>query len=114
MDEHLDEESGTMILHIAQFTWKPEVTQANVDAVTAALNDMAAKIPQITSYQAATNLRVRPSVSDFACAAIVANADDLAAYLDHPLHKAVYDEFLGWMIAERSAAQLLITSGSFS
>lgn len=103
-----------MILHIAQFTWKPEVTQADVDAVTVALKEMAAKIPQISSYQAAANLRVRPSVSDFACAAIVANADDLAVYLDHPLHKAVYDEYLARMIAERSAAQLPIESGSFA
>lgn len=103
-----------MILHIAQFTWKPEVTQADIDAVTVALREMAAKIPQITSYQAAQNLRVRPSVSDFGCAAIVENAEDLAAYLDHPLHIAVYDEYLGRMIAERSAAQLPIESGSFA
>jgi len=103
-----------MILHIAQFVWKADVSPSDVDAVTVALKDMAAKIPEISSYQAGVNLRVRPSASDFACAAIVANADDLTTYLDHPLHKAVYDEYLGRMIAERTAAQLTIDSGSFA
>jgi hypothetical protein len=111
---HLDEESTTMILHIAQFTWKPEVTAADVDALTAALEEMAAQIPQLLSYRAAPNLRVRPSATDYACAGIVADADDLAAYLDHPLHKAVYEQHLGRMVAERTAAQLPIASGSFA
>ena len=102
-----------MILHIAQFVWKPEVTEADVEAVRAALLQMAAQIPQITSYQAAPNLRIRPSDTDFACAAIVADEDDLITYLDHPLHKAVYADFLGPMIAQRSAAQLPIQTGSF-
>jgi hypothetical protein len=110
----LDEESRAMILHIAQFTWKPEVTDADVEALTSALMEMAAQIPEIRSYRAAPNLRVRPSATDYACAAIVESADDLAAYLDHPLHKAVYDRHLGRMVAERTAAQLPIESGSLA
>ncbi len=46
-------------------------------------------------------------------AAILDDAAGLDAYLDHPLHKAVYDEHLGEMIAERAAAQLPIAEGSF-
>ncbi len=103
-----------MILHIAQFTWNPDVTDADIAAVATALKEMAAQIPQIQSYQAAPNLRVRPSETDFACAAIVANEDDLVAYLDSPLHKAVYDAHLSRMTAHRSAAQLPIESGSFA
>ena len=103
-----------MILHIAQFTWKPEVTPADVEAATAALNDMAAQIPEIRSYRAAPNLRLRPSTADFAVAAIVDDADALATYLDHPLHQAVYEAHLGRMVEQRSAAQLPIESGSFA
>ena len=40
-------------------------------------------------------------------------ADALDAYLDHPAHKAVYDRYLGRMIAERGAVQLPIERGSF-
>lgn len=103
-----------MILHIAQFTWKPEVTEEDVAALTAALTGMAAQIPSIRSYVAGPNLRLRPSPSDYAVAAVVDDPEGLAAYLDHPLHAAVYAERLGAMIAERSAAQLAIGEGSLS
>lgn len=103
-----------MILHIAQFTWKPEVTDEDVSALTAALTGMAAQIPSIRSYTAAPNLRLRPSASDYAVAAIVDDEEGLAVYLDHPLHAAVYEQHLGRMIAERSAAQLPLREGAFA
>jgi len=103
-----------MILHIVQFTFKPEVTEADVTALRTALLDMAAQLPIIKSYLAEPNLRVRPSDTDFSAAAICETADDLEAYLDHPLHKDVYDKHLGWMVATRTAAQLPIASGSFA
>ncbi len=102
-----------MILHIATFAWKPEVTEARVEALTAALAEMAAQIPEIRSYSAGPNLHLRPGGKDYGVAAILDDAAGLDAYLDHPLHKAVYDEHLGEMIAERAAAQLPIAEGSF-
>lgn len=102
-----------MILHIATFRWKDEVTEADVSALTAALNEMAAGIPEIRSYNAGVNLHLRPGGSDYGVAAIVDDAAGLDTYLDHPAHKAVYENFIGWMLAERSAVQLPITEGSF-
>jgi hypothetical protein len=102
-----------MILHIATFRWNDDVTEADIAALTEALQSMAAGIPEIQSYAAGPNLRLRPSPADYGVAAIVADEAALAAYLDHPEHKAVYDRYLGRMIAERSAAQLPINSGSF-
>lgn len=103
-----------MILHIATFRFKDEVTEADITAVTEALMRMAGGIPEIRSYAVGPNLHLRPAGADFAVAAILDDAAGLEAYLDHPSHKAVYDEFLGWMIAERSAAQLPIAGGSFA
>jgi hypothetical protein len=102
-----------MILHIATFRWKDEVTEADVTALTAALTEMAADIPEIRSYSAGVNLHLRPAGSDYGVAAIVDDAAGLDTYLDHPAHKAVYENFLGWMLAERSAVQLPIAEGSF-
>lgn len=101
------------VLHIASFRWKPEVTEADVTALTHALNAMRADIPEIRSYIAGTNLHLRPAGADYGVAAILDDGAGLDAYLDHPLHKAVYEQYLGWMIAERSAVQLAIESGSF-
>lgn len=103
-----------MILHIANFTWNDSVTDDKVEAATAALLEMAAQIPSIRSYAAGPNLHLRPGGKDYGVAAILDDAAGLDAYLDHPLHVAVYNDHLGSMIAERAAVQLPLAEGSFS
>ncbi len=98
-----------MILHIATFTWKDEVTESDVADLAAALAEMAAQISEIRSYTAGPNLHLRPGGKDFGVAALVATGADLDAYLDHPLHQAVYEKYLGWMLADRAAVQLSVT-----
>lgn len=102
-----------MILHIATFRWKDDVTESDVAGLTTALREMAAGIPEIRSYAAGANLYLRPGGADYGVAAIVDDAAGLDVYLDHPEHRGVYDRFLGRMIAERSAVQLPLESGSF-
>lgn len=102
------------VLHIASFRWKPEVTPEQVEALTKALHEMRAQIPEIRSYVAAANLRLRPAGADYGVAAIVDDQAGLDAYLDHPLHLAIYEQYLGAMIDTRSAAQLPIESGSLA
>ena len=102
-----------MILHLAVFTWNDSVTDVDVDGLTEALTTMARGIPELLSYTAGTNLRVRPG-GDYAVAAIVEDEDALVAYLDSPAHLAVYESHLGRMIAQRSAAQLPLAAGSLS
>ena len=95
-----------MILHLAAFTWKPEVTAADVADLTAALRAMAGGIPELVSYEAGENLRLRPGGADYAVAAIVADQAGLDTYLDSPAHAEVYEKFLGRMLESRMAAQL--------
>lgn len=102
-----------MILHIAAFRWKDDVTEADVTALTDALTQMATQIPEIRSYSAGPNLHLRPAGADYGVAAILDDAAGLDAYLDHPLHLAVYEEHLGKMIGERAAVQLPISEGAF-
>ncbi|WP_349897724.1 Dabb family protein [Parafrigoribacterium soli] len=103
-----------MILHLAMFTWRDDVTPEAIGSLTEALTEMAAGIPVLRSYVCGDNLHVRPGGADYAVAAIVDNEADLETYLDSPLHKAVYDKHLGGMIAERSAAQLPLDAGTLS
>ncbi|QJU54122.1 Dabb family protein [Herbiconiux sp. KACC 21604] len=103
-----------MILHIAAFRWKDDVTEADVSALTDALLEMAKGIPEIKSYTAGPNLHLRPAGSDYGVAAILDDAAGLDSYLDHPDHLAVYEKHLGRMIAERSAVQLPISEGAFA
>jgi hypothetical protein len=95
-----------MILHLAAFTWKDDVTAADIAELTSQLRDMAAQIPELRSYHCGPNLRVRPSPADFGVAAVVDDERALEAYLDSPAHAAVYERLLGRMIADRVAVQL--------
>jgi hypothetical protein len=95
-----------MILHLAVFTFKDDVSPADVAQLTAELTAMAAEIPEIRRYQCGANLRLRPSPADYGVAALVDDEAGLAAYLDSPEHAGVYERLLGRMIAERSAVQL--------
>ncbi len=97
-----------MILHLAMFTWKDDVTADDVAALTEQLEAMAAGIPSLRRYHCGENLRLRPSDADYAVAAIVDDEAGLTAYLDSDAHKAVYDRLLGRMIDRRQAAQLSI------
>lgn len=103
-----------MILHIATFRWKDDVTEADVTELTASLMRMAAEIPELRSYVVGPNLHLRPGGADYGVAAIVDDDAGLDAYLDHPAHKAVYDQALGRMIAERSAVQLPVSEGAIA
>ena len=95
-----------MILHLAAFTWKDDVTADDIAELTSQLRDMAAQIPELRSYHCGPNLRVRPSPADFGVAAVVDDERALEAYLDSPAHAAVYERLLGRMIADRVAVQL--------
>ena len=95
-----------MILHLAAFTWKDDVTAADIAELTSQLRDMAAQIPELRSYHCGPNLRVRPSPADFGVAAVVDDERALEAYLDSPAHAAVYERLLGRMIADRVVVQL--------
>ncbi len=95
-----------MILHLALFTWRDDVTPDDVAELTAQLTEMAAGIPALRRYHCGENLRLRPSDADYAVAAIVDDEAGLTAYLDADAHKAVYDRILGRMVERRQAAQL--------
>lgn len=97
-----------MILHSAVFTWVPEVTAEDVVALTAALESMAAGIPEIRSYRCGESLRLRAGSADFGVVALVDDEAGLSAYLDSAAHALVYEQHLGRMIATRAAVQLTV------
>lgn len=101
-----------MILHAALFTWRPEVRPEEVEALTAALEEMASGLPMLHGYRCGVNLRLRPSPADYAVVALVEDEEALAAYLDSPAHAAVYDAHLSRMIESRQAVQLAVPDGT--
>lgn len=101
-----------MILHLASFRWKDDVTPDDVSGLTEALLAMAAGIPELKSYLCGESLRLRPGGADYGVAAVVADEAGLSAYLDSASHAEVYERFLGRMISERAAVQLPVGEGA--
>ncbi|MDQ1174655.1 hypothetical protein QE430_002962 [Microbacterium testaceum] len=101
-----------MILHAALFTWKADVGDEEVEALTAALEDMASALPMLHAYRCGPNLRLRPSPSDYGVVALVEDEAALTAYLDSPQHAAVYDAHLARMIETRQAVQIVVPDGT--
>lgn len=101
-----------MILHIATFRWKDDVTPADVADLTESLRAMAADLPELISYECGENLRLRPGGADYGVAALVEDSAALDAYLDSPAHNEVYERLLGRMLAERSAVQLPVAGSA--
>ena len=95
-----------MIVHLASFVWKEGTTAEQVSEVTAALNAMAAGVPELRLYLCGENLRLRPSGADFGVLALVDDQAGLDAYLDSDAHAEVYRDFLSVMIEARQAVQL--------
>ena len=101
-----------MILHLAAFVWKDDVTTDDVAALTAALREMADGIPELKFYECGESLRLRPNGADYGVAAVVENEGGLSAYLDSAAHVAVYENLLGRMVASRLAVQLPVDGGT--
>ncbi|NEM92351.1 Dabb family protein [Galbitalea soli] len=95
-----------MIVHLASFTWTPEVTAADVAGLTESLTAMAAAVPELRYYQCGENVRLRPGGADYGVLALVDDQAGLDAYLDSEAHKQVYADWLSWMIDTRHAVQL--------
>jgi hypothetical protein len=94
-----------VLRHVALFTWAPEATAAQIDAVAAGLRELPVQIPEIRDYRVGPDAGAAAGNHDFA---VVADFDSLAGfqvYRDHPAHRAVLDERIRPILAARAAVQ---------
>ena len=77
-----------MLHHVVVIRLQEGVTDAQVAEVLAGLAALPAAVPQIRSFTCGRNLGLTPNAADLAFHATFDNADDFAAYREHPAHKA--------------------------
>ena len=95
-----------MIIHAVIFTWKDDVARADVDAVTAALDDMRPSITGLIALDHGPDLALRPGNGSYL---LVAKFEDEAAwraYQAHPAHKHLVAEIIAPRLASRIATQV--------
>lgn len=97
---------SAVIMHLATFTWRPDVTNDDIVAIIEALTSLPDQIPELISYSFGPDLGLRDGNADFAVAAVLANPQSLPAYLDHPEHVRILREFIAPLMATRQAVQI--------
>lgn len=94
-----------MIRHVVVFTWTPEVTPEQVEAITNRLRGLAATIPAIRAYACGPDAGIAKGNYDFA---VVADFDDEAGFItyrDDPGHQDIIHQLIAPIAAQRAAVQ---------
>jgi hypothetical protein len=97
-----------MIRHVVLFTWKPDTTQEQQEALHAQLAKMPPAIEVIRAYRYGPDAGINPANSDYV---VVADFDDAAGYItyrDHPAHRAMVERYVSPIVAGRAAIQFEI------
>jgi Stress responsive A/B Barrel Domain len=97
-----------MIRHAVLFTWKPEATAEQKQALGEELAKMPPAIGAIRAYKFGPDLGINPANSDYV---VVADFDDAAGYVsyrDHPAHRELVARYVTPILASRAAIQFEI------
>ncbi len=94
-----------MFRHVVLFKWADGTTGEQVQTIVAELHKLPAAIGTIREYRMGPDAGLNPANSDFA---VVADFDDAGGYLtyrDHPAHRAVVEQYINPVVAQRAAVQ---------
>ncbi len=94
-----------MITHIVVFSWKPGVSDEQIQKVVDELSALPALVPSIRSYRVGRDAGAAEGNADFAVVATFDDLDGWRAYTDHPAHQAVVAAHIRPNIASRAAVQ---------
>jgi Stress responsive A/B Barrel Domain len=91
--------------HVVVFRWNEDATDERRQALVDRLTALPGAIPEIEAYHVGPDAGLNDGNFDFAVVADFAHRDAYIVYRDHPVHRAVVDEFLTPIVAERAAVQ---------
>ena len=94
-----------MLRHVVLFTWTPEATQDQRQAVAAELRKLPRLIPELHGYEVGPDAGISQGNHDFAVVADFADRAGYLAYRDHPAHRAVIDRHITPIVGTRAAVQ---------
>ncbi|WP_026341796.1 Dabb family protein [Actinomadura atramentaria] len=94
--------------HVVVFRWVEGTTVAQQEEVAARLRALTGVIPEIRAYAAGLDAGINPGNHEFAVVADFDSREDYLVYRDHPEHRAVIEELITPILAERAAVQYAI------
>lgn len=94
--------------HVVVFRWRDDVTAEQRKTVEDRLGELPGLIPELRAYAMGRDAGVNPGNFDFAVVADFADRDAYLVYRDHPTHRAIIDECITPITAERHAVQYVL------
>lgn len=91
--------------HAVLFRWREDATEQQKKTLEERLHELPGRIPEIATYTLGSDAGMNAGNYDFAVVADFADRDAYLVYRDHPDHRAVIDECLKPILAERAAIQ---------
>ena len=95
------------LTHVALFTWKPDVTEADIRALGDGLASLPGLVPGIQGYRFGPDAGLGEGNADFAVVAEFADVGAYRAYAAHPAHRDVIDRLVNPIVERRVAIQAL-------
>ena len=84
-----------MIKHVVLLTWKEDVSQEQVDTVTAEFRALGDEIEEVAGYEFGQDAGIYKGNADYALIAEFKNEADLKAYVVHPRHQELLAKVTG-------------------
>jgi len=94
-----------VIRHCVMFRFEDSVTEAQIAAMSAALDALPGQIPEIVAYRHGPDLGIGPANFAYAITADFASVDDFATYRDHPEHQRFIADHITGKVTDRGAVQ---------
>lgn len=91
--------------HVVVFRWNESATEERKRTVADRLNTLPDAIPEIKAYRVGDDAGLNDGNFDFAVVADFADRDAYLVYRDHPVHRAIINEHITPILAERAAVQ---------
>jgi hypothetical protein len=97
-----------MFRHVVLFTWKDDATAAQKQALHDELPKMPPAIDAIRAYKFGPDAGINPANRDYAVVADFDDATGYVTYRDHPVHRALVENYVNPIVASRAAVQFEI------
>jgi hypothetical protein len=95
-----------MFRHVVLFSWTPDATQAQQETLADELRKLPAAVASIRAYHVGPDAGMNPGKNyDFAVVADFDDADGYLTYRDHPAHRAVVEQHVNPIVAQRAGVQ---------
>ena len=94
-----------MFRHVVLFTWKDDATEEQKQALHDGLAKMPPAIDVIRAYRFGPDAGVNAANFDYAVVADFDDKDGYVTYRDHPVHRALVENYVSPIVASRAAVQ---------